>query len=290
MGDCELVTTVSLLKYHALGNDFLISLDAGALTGGPGDVDVEADLVRSLCDRRRGVGADGLIVVRPPQAGGHVAMELRNADGGRAETSGNGLRCFALALVDSGLVASRSVQIETDGGLVSATVGARPAGGCADVTVSMGRLRVGPATRPAPMLGERFEARSVDAGNPHLVLIGPTIEGVDIATIGPLLEHQVTSGRNVEAVARNAPDSLDLVVWERGAGLTEACGSGSCAAAAAARASGLVGDRVAVRNPGGTLVVELSGSADEPEATLSGPACRVARVVVDTAPGGGAVE
>ena len=279
------MSTVSLLKYHGLGNDFLISLDPGALVGAGEDGEIDKELVQRLCERHRGIGADGLILARRARSGGEIAMDLRNADGGRAETSGNGLRCFALALVDSGRVTSRTIRIETDGGVVTAVVGARPAGACADVEVSMGVVTVGPPARPAPVLGATFEARQVGVGNPHLVLIGPSIEGIDIGSFGPALEGAVPGGQNVEVVAPDGSGGLDLVVWERGAGLTEACGSGSCAAAAAARASGLVADRVPVRNPGGTLVVGLSGSPAAPEASLSGPACRVARVELELEPG-----
>jgi diaminopimelate epimerase len=269
------VTTVTLLKYEALGNDFLIALD-----GAPFAVDAEgealASFARRICDRHRGVGADGLIVARSPRSGGDVAMELMNADGGRAETSGNGLRCFALALVDAGAVAGPEVAVETEGGPVRAEVGARSARGCAPVSVEMGLAEVGP-----PEQVEGHDARSVVIGNPHLVLLARSLEGVRIGEIGPRLERGVPGGRNVEAVAPDGIGGLELVVWERGAGLTEACGSGSCAAAAAARAAGLVGGHVPVHNPGGTLVVDLAGALEAPEVTLSGPARRVARVEVE---------
>lgn len=282
------MTTVSLLKYHALGNDFLIALDPGALTGpsemGDDGVEIDKELVRSLCDRHRGIGADGLILARQSERA-DVFMELRNADGGRAETSGNGLRCLALALIDSGAVRSRNVVIDTDGGPVTALVGGRAPDGCADVTVSMGRATVGASERPAPILGAGFEARRVDIGNPHLVLIGSSLEGVDIAAVGSRLESSEPGGLNVEAVAPDGSGGLDLLVWERGVGLTEACGSGSCAAAAAARAGGLVSERVPVANPGGILVIELTGSLEEPEVSLSGPACHIARIEVDRARG-----
>ncbi len=275
------MTTLSLLKYEALGNDFLIALDPHVLDGS-----LAPAVAAALCDRHRGVGADGVIVVRPPSRGGAGVMELYNADGGRAETSGNGLRCLALALVDSGTVATRQVVIETDGGAVTAAVGPRPEFGGADVTVSMGTVTLGPAKRPAPMLGERFEACAAEVGNPHLVLVGPSLEGVDISIVGPELERARPGGQNVEVVAPDGEGGLELVVWERGAGATEACGSGSCAAAAAARAAGLVGDRVPVANPGGRLVVDLAGPASAPSATLTGPARRVARLEVEVGPEG----
>ncbi len=275
------MTILSLLKYEALGNDFLIALDPHVLDGAGAPA-----VAAALCDRHRGVGADGIIVVRPPSNGGAGTMELYNADGGRAETSGNGLRCLALALVDSGAVASRQVVIETGGGVVTAAVGPRPEFGCTDVTVSMGTVTLGRPERPAPVLGERFESRTAEVGNPHLVLVGPSLEGVEITIVGPQLETTRPGGQNVEVVAPDGGGGLELVVWERGAGATEACGSGSCAAAAAARAAGIVGDRVPVANPGGTLIVDLAGSASAPSATLTGPARRVARLEVEVGPEG----
>lgn len=275
------MSTVSLLKYQALGNDFLVALEPAGLA--PDGV-LGKETVRALCDRHLGVGADGLILVHPPSSAEAVAaMELRNADGGRAETSGNGLRCLVLALVDAGRAEDGEVVIETDGGEVRALVGPELQPGAADVRVSMGRARV---RRAAERPLEGFSAWQVEVGNPHLVLIGASLSGLDIKAIGPGLEAAVPGGQNVEAVARVGDDLLELAVWERGVGLTTACGSGSVAAAAAARAEGLVGGTVSVDNPGGRLVVELSGGSDEPDAVLSGPARRVARIEVEIGPGG----
>lgn len=276
------MTALTLLKYHGLGNDFLVVCDETAVAAWPEDAQA-AELARRLCDRHRGIGADGLIVARPARHCGEVAMELRNSDGGLAETSGNGLRCFALALVESGKAAGPAVRIETAGGPVTATVGEQDASGCADVAVTMGRATVGGAVSPAPGLGQSTSARSVEIGNPHLVVFVPDLSDLDISVIGPPLEAARPGGQNVEAVALRPDGGLDLVVWERGAGVTEACGSGSCAAAAAARASGAAGDRVEVHNPGGVLVVDLAGPLEQPDAVLSGPACRVARIEVDLA-------
>ena len=278
MGDFGFVSTASLLKYQALGNDFLIALDPAALGGREA---VGKETVRYLCDRRRGVGADGLILVHPAKRAGEAAMELRNADGGRAETSGNGLRCLALALLDAGLVSSPSFLIETDGGEVRLEVAGRRAGRSAEVRASMGRVSL-ERMEPSPLEG--FSAYSVDVSNPHLVLLGEEIETVDLSREGPRLETSLPGGRNVEVVRKSGQDALELAVWERGAGLTAACGSGSVAAAAAARSAGLVGDRVVVDNPGGRLVVELAGEPESPEATLPGPACRVARLEVELGP------
>jgi len=279
MGDWFTVTVVSLFKYQALGNDFLVALDPAGL---PGNDELDKDFVSAVCDRHRGIGADGIMVVRPvrPAAGRRpdVTMELRNADGSRAETSGNGLRCLALALLDARALPGPDVLVATDAGPRLVTVLDRLDSATANVRTEMGQLTVGPA-RPAPWLAGQWQARRVDAGNPHLVIMGASLEGVDIAELGRRLEHAEPGGQNVEVVAGDGGGGLDLLVWERGAGLTEACGSGSCAAAAAAHAAGLVGSRVEVHNPGGTLVVDLSGvDALSPSVCLSGPASRVCRL------------
>ncbi|MGH9297257.1 MAG: diaminopimelate epimerase, partial [Acidimicrobiales bacterium] len=281
------VTSVTLLKYHGLGNDFLIGLDLSELPEGAA-LDAFA---RAVCDRRRGVGADGLIVARPPvdpvsvAAGASAAMELRNADGGRAETSGNGLRCFVLALAETEGTAGGHFRVETEAGLVEAEVlEATGLDGCAEVRVKMGAAVVGDPLPAPAQVGDGFSAWPVDTGNPHLVLLGSSLSELDIESVGRGLELARPGGQNVEAVAPDGEGGLDLVVWERGSGLTQACGSGSCASAAAARAAGVVGDRVEVYNPGGTLVVELSGDLLAPGVALSGPACRIARVEVEVRP------
>jgi diaminopimelate epimerase len=275
--DSDVVTTVAMFKYHGLGNDFLVSLDPSTLPGGD---ELDADFARRLCDRHRGFGADGFIVARAPRAGGDVAMELRNADGGRAEVSGNGLRCLALALFDGDLLADRSVTVETDAGSRRCVVGDRGPGGCAGVRVEMGDVTIDAEVSPPSGLGDGWRAFRADTGNPHLVLVGETLDGLDLAVLGPTLEHERPGGQNVEAVTPGG-DGLDLVVWERGAGLTEACGSGSVAAAAVARTIGLVGDRVPVRNPGGSLLVTLSTHSRPIQAELEGPACRIGRVELE---------
>jgi diaminopimelate epimerase len=304
------MSMLTLVKYQALGNDFLIAFDGGALDGGAHDVsaavaaggtpsrsgsqggpaDQLAGLARAVCDRHRGVGADGLLVLRAAHAGGDVRMELRNADGGRAETSGNGLRCFALAVVEAGLFAGPEVAVETDAGLRRAVL-RRPLGpGSADVSVEMGQVKVvrSNPVADAALPGSRalpWPSWSVDTGNPHLVLLAPSLEGVAITTIGPALEKQRAGGQNVELATYDpTKGEISLVVWERGAGVTLACGSGSVAAAAAFHSAGIAPPRVLVRNPGGIAEIELSG--DDPHAVsaeLAGPVSRVAHIELDPA-------
>ncbi|MGH9302939.1 MAG: diaminopimelate epimerase [Acidimicrobiales bacterium] len=286
------MSTATFFKYHGTGNDFLVLLDP---RGVPGDGELDAGFVRLICDRKRGLGADGVVVARPPSGEGFAArMELRNADGGRAETSGNGLSCMALALAcEQGR--GTELAIETVAGPRRCHVAkAPPEGHSAVVTVEMGTLRLGaevalsslgPAfggARPAARVPDGiWMARPVDAGNPHLVLLGGSLDDLDISLLGPELEVLVEGGQNVEAAAVSPGGGLLLAIWERGAGRTQACGSGSCAAAATARAAGLVDERVEVHNEGGALLVELEGPVLSPEATLSTTATRVARIEIE---------
>lgn len=274
--------TLTLRKYHALGNDFLIAIDpAGHLDLGPATA-------RRVCHRRRGVGADGLVhcVGVPPgadpagvPAGGGVRFHfgLWNADGSPAETSGNGLRCAAHALAEAALVPGWGGDGAAEVALVTAagvrTVHVRPGGepGLAWATVAMGPVTVsGDGERGNLGRGQI----SVDVGNPHLVVLGPDPATVEVAGLGPALGSAVRGGRNVEFVALGpGPDEVTMRVWERGVGETEACGSGSCAAAAAVHYWGRVGSSVTVHQPGGTVEVELAADGS---ATLSGPSQWVA--------------
>ena len=257
-------TTITLDKYEALGNDFLILVDAD------GSHPVDDDFVRRACDRHRGVGADGLIrVTRPTDTDttADLVMELRNADGGPAEMSGNGIRCLVRAAVAHGLVSGPEVAVATDAGVKRLWV--KDEG----VTVDMGPAVLGAEREP---LSPGWRQREVEMGNPHLVLLCPDPTGVRVAELGPRLEQLRPGGLNVEFVATGpGPDELRLRVWERGAGETQACGTGSCAAAAAVHAWGLVGAHVTVHNPGGDLDVEVGDTM-----LLSGPAEFVARVEI----------
>jgi len=268
------VARLELRKYEAIGNDFLIVVDWRR--EGP----FGANLAVALCERHGGVGADGLIRLSAPGRGGALRMDLRNADGSVAQTSGNGLRCGVLCARDEGLVRADELVVETAAGDVTATVDGTGESSPITVRVGMGVVRV-EALPSSPVRNRR--AFNVDVGNPHLVLLGANLSDVDLAVVGPALGDGVPGGRNVELVASHrGRDELSLVVWERGAGLTLACGSGSVAAAAAAHLAGLVGASVTVHNPGGDLVVELAPNDAGVEATLAGSAVRVAEVVVDS--------
>jgi len=247
-----------LRKYHALGNDFLILFDLD------GHQALDAATAASLCDRHRGVGADGLIRVTAGREGADVGMELRNADGGRAETSGNGLRCVARAVVDAGLIAGPGLVIATDVGARRARVGD---GG---VSVEMGAVRIlGRESEQGGLGPDTGWHGFVDAGNPHAVFGVDDLDKVDIVDNGRAWDEHQPGGTNVEyVVVGPEPDGLTMRVWERGVGETLSCGSGACAAAVVAHHARLVGERVTVHQPGGDLLVDLSGDT----VVLTGPA------------------
>lgn len=231
--------TVRLHKHHGLGNDFLIRLDG----------DVTPELARAVCDRRTGVGADGLIsVVRD-------RWTLFNADGSRAESSGNGLRCAAQAVARARGVSTLDVTFDTDAGPRRVQLDADIA------TVEMG---------PVVLEREGELGYEVLVGNPHLVLRVDDVERVDLLALGA--QHPSV---NIEVIAPGPEaDSLAFRVHERGAGITMACGTGSVAAAAAAHAWGMVGPMVLVHNPGGDVTVELK----DDEASLTGETVFIADV------------
>ncbi|MGH9069711.1 MAG: diaminopimelate epimerase, partial [Acidimicrobiales bacterium] len=263
-------------KYHGLGNAFILVDGTGPGAGW-------SDLAVRLCDPHRGVGADGLIVALPGSDGSELGMLLHNADGGRAETSGNGLRCLALYARDTGLVAADEFVIATDSGQRSVRVGRPSVSGVAMVRVDMGRATLGASVLDVsdPLGGGLWRGRGVDVGNPHVVLVEEDLEALEVSRLGPILQAGRPGGVNVEWIrARPGVDELDLRVWERGVGMTLACGTGSVAAARAGIAMGLVrGPTVLVHNPGGTLEVECSRET----AWLSGPAQRIAWLDVNQA-------
>jgi diaminopimelate epimerase len=271
---------VLLSKHHGLGNDFLVALD----DRNGRSLSIDGAVARALCDRRRGIGADGLIHGARPsdeQAANGIAvvMHLYNSDGSRAEMSGNGVRCLGQAVVQSrgGDAVPVRVDVLTDAGRRSLDVRPGPGPEAVEVSVAMGRPRPGP--RVAEALEDFLPGRhgTVDMGNPHLVILVPDPDGVDLTTEGAWLERQFPHGVNVEYIAPDGDGGLNLRVWERGAGITEACGTGACAAAFEAHRWGLVGDEVRVTMPGGAAVVLLD---DDGSVTLVGPSVFIADVDV----------
>ncbi|MBI4705063.1 MAG: diaminopimelate epimerase [Deltaproteobacteria bacterium] len=255
-------------KWQALGNDFVLVDDAGAAR--LADPELGDDVVRRLCDRRRGVGADGLLIVQSRDR--DVArMIIRNADGSRAEACGNGLRCAAAYL--SGRArrrrTERTVPVQTDTGTQLCRVAPRGQG-CFEVSAAMGSARVKPGVSPFPeFAGRQFTL--VEVGNPHAVNFDGIESGL-LDELGPVLSGFAEDGINVELCRLGAPgDPIETVVWERGVGRTPACGTGACAVAAAAVVLGhaRAGVPVRVAMPGGELGVTVQ--PDTLELELCGP-------------------
>lgn len=265
-----------LSKHHGLGNDFLVVLDERNAVAPV----VDGAVAVALCDRRRGIGADGLIHGAAPSTdqaaeGIDVVMHLFNSDGSRAEISGNGIRCLAQAVALQRGETDTVVVAATDTGTRTLVVSGTDDPAACRVRVDMGAPRPGPHV-PGPV-AELLAVRhgTVDMGNPHLVVVVDDPSAVDLATEGPWLEAQFPDGVNVEYIAVSADRrTIDLRVWERGAGITEACGSGACAAAFLARTWSMVDDRVQVAMPGGTAEVVFDGA----DAVLVGPSVLIADI------------
>jgi diaminopimelate epimerase len=274
-------------KYQGLGNDFLV-VDLRAADAATSAAAQDPDVVRGLCDRQFGVGGDGVLAVLPPVTASAIArMRVLNADGSEAEMCGNGIRCVVVELHDRGGVAASRMTIDTGAGPLACGI---DAGG---VTVAMGRPRLTCAEIPVEGLasGERWIERALPAagelrepwpvtcvsmGNPHAIaFVGSRDDAYRLATqLGPAVERHPAFPRrtNAEFAFVRGRREIDLVVWERGCGITLACGTGACATAVAAVLTGRCDDgEIQVHLPGGTLAITpgLDG------VTMRGPAARV---------------
>ena len=270
-------------KYQGLGNDFLL-IDARIL-GAPGKPDPDPAAIRQICDRRFGVGADGLILALPPRQGGEVRMRIFNADGTEPEMCGNGIRCLARFLADrDGDGPGRSWLIETLAGTIVPELQ-----GDGSVRVDMGppclrpenvptTLAVGPAGLPQGVLmlaGQTLAVAAAGMGNPHVVIPVADLDAVDLEALGPLLEHHEAfpARTNVHFVQVLSPNHLRMRVWERGAGPTLACGTGACATLVACHLLGLAEGRARLDLPGGALEIEWDGASGP--VWMTGPAVAV---------------
>jgi diaminopimelate epimerase len=244
------------LKMHGLGNDFVV------LDGRARPVVLNAAQARAIADRKTGVGCDQLILIEPsddPKA--DVGMRIFNPDGGEAEACGNATRCIARLLMDQ--QGRDHVVVETAAGLLSATAAE---GGL--VTVDMGPARLGwqeiPLREPCDTLNVPIEAgmlaqpTCVSMGNPHAVFFVDDVGAVPLGELGPLLEHHpiFPERANIGVAEARTRHRIRLRVWERGAGITLACGTGACAALVAANLRGLTGRRAVVELDGGELTID----------------------------------
>ncbi|MFQ5954872.1 MAG: diaminopimelate epimerase [Kiloniellales bacterium] len=264
---------VDFTKMHGLGNDFVV-IDARRRAIAIGEAEA-----RAIADRCTGIGCDQVIVIEPPANGDAEAfMRIRNADGGEVAACGNGTRCVAaLLMAESG---RDGAVIETGAGLLDARVG-----GGGEITVDMGRpsddWRAIPLAAAVDTLhldmtaGPLADPVAVGIGNPHAVFFVADADRVALETYGPALEHHplFPERANIGAAQLLSPergvDRIRLRVWERGAGLTRACGTGACAALVAAHRRGLSGRQAALLLDGGRLLVEWR---DDGHVLATGPA------------------
>jgi diaminopimelate epimerase len=268
-------------KYQGLGNDFLM-LDGRSASHSDELFGFTPQLVQQLCDRRFGVGGDGVILALPPNNGGELRMRIFNADGSEPEMCGNGIRCLARFLADrDGDGPGRTWQIDTLAGRIVPELLAD-----GTIRVDMGApflqseqvpttLPIGPAGLPQGELevdGERFDVAAAGMGNPHVVIPVDAVDEIDLERFGSHLERHPAfpAKTNVHFVEVLAPDHLRMVVWERGAGPTLACGTGACATLVACHSLGLSERRARLDLPGGPLIIHWDAASGK--VFMDGPA------------------
>jgi diaminopimelate epimerase len=249
------------VKSHGLGIDYFV-IDPAKVP-----FEVTAEAVRLICDRHRGVGSDGILLVSPAD-GADFGVRIFNPDGSEAEKSGNGARIFAKFLRDHGYTEADRFTLHTAGGRVSCIL-RHEKGRVAQVTVDMGKARFDPLNA-IEVDGRRIEVTSVSMGNPHCVVIVPDLADVDVHALGPKIERHpaFANGTNVQFAQVVSRSEVRILIWERGAGYTLASGSSSCAVAAACHRKGLVDRSVMVSMPGGQLAIAMT---DDGEIRMHGP-------------------
>jgi diaminopimelate epimerase len=273
---------ISFVKYHGLGNDFIL-VDNRQQS----EPLITPEQAVTWCDRHFGIGADGVIFVLPGQDGTDYTMRIFNSDGSEPEMCGNGIRCLARFIADlEGDSAKEVYRIHTLAGVIIPKLEAN-----GQVTVDMGQPRLLAAEIPTTLAaadqqvvnqaieaaGASWQVTCVSMGNPHCITFVPDVAAIPLETIGPQFEHhptfpQRTNTEFIEVVRR---DYLKMRVWERGAGITLACGTGACAALAAGVLNGVCDRRATVELPGGCL--EIEWSAIDERLYMTGPAQQVFR-------------
>ncbi len=259
--------TRAFCKYEGLGNDFVLVRAEHA-------DEVPVAVARAMCDRRRGIGADGVLVVLPPKTPGSSAtMRILNADGSVPEMCGNGLRCVALFVARSLGRSEARLTFDTDAGPKPCEIDDRDGKGL--VTVDMGLVRW-TSDAELDIDGAPWSFALADAGNPHAITLQRASLD-DIAKIGPRVETHPSfpRGTNVEFAIVRSESELDVIVWERGVGITQACGTGACATVAVAQHKGWIPSanrEVSVRLPGGVLFIRVD---EQGQCVMRGPARHV---------------
>ncbi|GAA4717491.1 diaminopimelate epimerase [Brevibacillus fulvus] len=270
-------------KMHGLGNDYVY---VNGFAEPLDQVDLP-ELSRRVSDRHFGIGGDGLILILPSEKA-DFRMRVFNNDGSEAKNCGNGLRCVSKYVYDHGLTAKTSFTVETLGGIVQPRIQTGPDGKAALITIDMGEPRL--ARKFIPMLGQpdeqvighplkiedrEFTFTAVSMGNPHAILFFDELRDDDVVYYGPLIENNelFPERTNVEFIQVQNRKEILFRVWERGSGVTLACGTGACAAAVAGVLSGKTDRNVTVHLLGGDLEIEWRESDNH--VYMTGPATEV---------------
>lgn len=269
---------IAFVKYHGLGNDFILIDNRQSV-----DPVLTPEQAVRWCDRHFGIGADGVIFVLPGQAGSDYTMRIFNSDGSEPEMCGNGIRCFAKFVADLEGKPIATYQVHTLAGMMTPELRAD-----GQVTVDMGLPRLLaaeiPTTLAAPdhkvvdvpleVASQTWQVTGVSMGNPHCITFVESVAAIDLEKIGPQFEHHPAFPQrtNTEFIEVVRSDYLKMRVWERGAGITLACGTGACASLVAGVLNDRCDRRATVELPGGPLEIEWS---ENQRLYMTGPATPV---------------
>jgi diaminopimelate epimerase len=270
---------IEFVKYHGLGNDFVLIDNRHSL-----EPCLTPEQAAIWCDRHFGIGADGVIFALPGQEGTDYTMRIFNSDGSEPEMCGNGIRCLAKFIADLDNQSEAIYRIHTLAGVITPKLNAD-----GQVTVDMGIPRLLAAEipttltpagekvidQPLEVAGQPWAVTCVSMGNPHCITFVEDVAAIPLEAIGPQFEHHAVFPQrtNTEFIQVVRPDYLKMRVWERGAGITLACGTGACASLVAAVLNGKSDRRATVELPGGCLAIEWS-EVDQ-RLYMTGPATRV---------------
>lgn len=259
-------------KYHALGNDYIV-IDPKDLK-----VELSASDIKTICERHYGVGSDGILYGPEGSDSCDFSLRIFNPDSSEAEKSGNGLRIFSRYLWDQSLVSNNEFTIQTKGGVVSSMVGDKGL----SVSVGMGKVRFTHESlgEPKPVSdiinikGREFTYYLANVGNPHCVILLDKINGSLAQEYGSFIENdsRFTNRTNVQFVKIIDRSSIQIEIWERGAGYTLASGSSSTAAASVAHSLGFCDSNINVHMPGGVINITLDSQYF---ATMTGAVCKI---------------
>lgn len=268
---------MDFVKMHGLGNDFVFIEDK---TGQDKDYTV---LARAMCNRHTGIGADGLIVIVDSRVA-DVRMRIINSDGSEAEMCGNGIRCFAKYVYDSGIIEKKQFTVETPAGIMEPEITVGADNKAELITINMGRPSFNRSEIPMEgtnsrvlnedlcVDGENWKITSLLMGVPHTVTYVDDVDSVDIEKIGPLFEKHEAFPKhtNINFAQQMDDRTVKVRTWERGAGATLACGTGSCSVAVASFLNGRTGREVDIQLPLGTLHIEYR--EEDGNVYMTGPA------------------